>query len=58
MEAIAKNSKLLKVVNLSFTSAPPASIALLTLECLEMEVLKLAGVPHMVSGYRYAHLIV
>ena len=49
MEAAAKACKNLKTVNLNYTSAPPASISLLTAECLELEVLKLAGVRNIVS---------
>jgi hypothetical protein len=49
VEAAALACKNLKSVNLSYTSAPPASIALLTAQCLDLEVLKLAGLRNIVS---------
>jgi hypothetical protein len=49
VEAAAKNCKNLEIVNLSYTSSPVAALSLLTAECLELEVLKLAGVTNLVS---------
>ncbi|KAF8526446.1 RNI-like protein [Gautieria morchelliformis] len=50
VEAAAKACKKLRAINLSYTSAPPASIALLTAECVELEVLKLAGVRNITDA--------
>lgn len=52
MEAAANSCKNLKTVNLSYTSSPPASIALLTAQCFDLEVLKLAGLRNIVSLQR------
>ncbi|KAF8516132.1 RNI-like protein [Hysterangium stoloniferum] len=44
VDALAKGCKKLKILNLSYTSAPPKSISLVTGQCLDLEVLKLAGI--------------
>ncbi|KAI8995566.1 hypothetical protein BD414DRAFT_479902 [Trametes punicea] len=46
MEAVAKNCPHLEVVNLNYTSVPPASLAPLLLNCKQLEVLKVAGIPN------------
>ncbi|GJJ09704.1 hypothetical protein Clacol_003928 [Clathrus columnatus] len=50
IDAIANTCKHLRVLNLNFTSAPPASIAFLTGECIELEILKLAGISLINDG--------
>lgn len=44
VEAIANTCKHLRALNLNFTSVNPSSIAYLTSECLELNILKLAGI--------------
>lgn len=40
--------KMLKTLNLNYTSVPPASLVPIFLDCLDMEVLKLAALPKLV----------
>ena len=47
--AAAKYCPLLTVVNLSYTSVTPVSLVPLAVACVNLEVLKLAGVPNWVS---------
>ncbi|KIJ26912.1 hypothetical protein M422DRAFT_55305 [Sphaerobolus stellatus SS14] len=49
--AIAKHCRKLKSLNLNFTHAPPSGIADVTAECTDLEVLKLAGIPHINDAY-------
>lgn len=52
IDTIANTCKHLHKLNLNFTSAPPPSIAYLTGECLDLEVLKLAGINGIVGIVR------
>ncbi|CUA70813.1 EIN3-binding F-box protein 1 [Rhizoctonia solani] len=50
LEAAASNCPRLKVLNMNYTVATPRSIFSVLLACKELEVLKIAGVPKLVSG--------
>ncbi|KAG5718610.1 F-box/LRR-repeat protein 2 [Termitomyces sp. T112] len=44
MQAVAQNSKSLRILNVSFTSVTPASLAPIVRACPHLEVLKVAGI--------------
>ncbi|KAI0669965.1 RNI-like protein [Trametes maxima] len=46
IQTAAKYCGLLEVVNFNYTSVPPASLAPLLLNCTNIEVLKVAGIPN------------
>ncbi|KEP48968.1 RNI-like protein [Rhizoctonia solani 123E] len=50
LEAAASNCPRLRVLNMNYTVATPRSIFSVLLACKELEVLKIAGVPKLVSG--------
>ncbi|CAE6387391.1 unnamed protein product [Rhizoctonia solani] len=50
LEAAASNCPRLKVLNMNYTVATPRSILLVLLACPELEVLKIAGIPKLISG--------
>ncbi|KAI0374236.1 RNI-like protein [Pilatotrama ljubarskyi] len=46
VEAAAKHCPLLEVINLNYTAVPPVSMALLLLNCKQLQVMKVAGIPN------------
>ncbi|KAI0361698.1 RNI-like protein [Trametes cingulata] len=46
VEAVAKHCPHLEVLNLNYTAAPPVSLAPLLLNCKQLRVLKVAGIPN------------
>ncbi|CAE7182385.1 unnamed protein product, partial [Rhizoctonia solani] len=50
LQAVASNCPRLRILNMNYTIVTPRSIFPVLLECRELEVLKIAGVPKLVSG--------
>ncbi|KAJ1301745.1 hypothetical protein OPQ81_008976 [Rhizoctonia solani] len=50
LEAAASNCPRLRVLNMNYTVATPRSIFSVLLGCKELEVLKIAGIPKLISG--------
>ncbi|CAE6444033.1 unnamed protein product [Rhizoctonia solani] len=50
LEATASNCPHLRVLNMNYTVATPRSIMSVLFACKELEVLKIAGIPKLISG--------
>lgn len=54
--AAANSCPRLKLLNLNYTSAPPAAVGLLVNACRDLEVLKLAGITSW-ARYLFVHIV-